>query len=47
MVSLRGGREPRGAPGPVVHDKDNDVEGKLFIGGISWQTTEEGLRYVV
>ncbi|CAM9150697.1 unnamed protein product [Discosporangium mesarthrocarpum] len=26
-------------------DKDNDVEGKLFIGGISWQTTEEGLRY--
>ena len=25
-------------------DKDNDIEGKLFIGGISWQTTEEGLR---
>ena len=32
------------APGPAAHDKDNDVEGKLFIGGISWQTTEEGLR---
>ncbi|CAM9401905.1 unnamed protein product, partial [Hapterophycus canaliculatus] len=28
-----------------AHDKDNDVEGKLFIGGISWQTTEEGLRH--
>mmetsp|Transcript_5958 Transcript_5958/g.8969 ORF Transcript_5958/g.8969 Transcript_5958/m.8969 type:complete len:410 (-) Transcript_5958:107-1336(-) len=24
-------------------DRDDDIEGKLFIGGISWQTTEEGL----
>lgn len=47
MDSLRGGPQPPGAPGPVAHDKDNDVEGKLFIGGISWQTTEEGLRCVV
>lgn len=44
MDSLRGGSQAPGA-GPVAHDKDNDVEGKLFIGGISWQTTEEGLRY--
>lgn len=47
MDMLRG---TSSAPGPVAtvlitaHDKDNDVEGKLFIGGISWQTTEEGLR---
>lgn len=45
MDSLRGGPSGPGAAGPVAHDKDNDVEGKLFIGGISWQTTEEGLRY--
>lgn len=45
MDSLRGGPSGPGGPGPIAHDKDNDVEGKLFIGGISWQTTEEGLRY--
>lgn len=39
----QGGSQTPGA-GPAAHDKDNDVEGKLFIGGISWQTTEEGLR---
>lgn len=39
----QGGSHTAGA-GPAAHDKDNDVEGKLFIGGISWQTTEEGLR---
>jgi RNA recognition motif-containing protein len=33
-------------PGSAEVDKDNDIEGKLFIGGISWQTTEEGLRCV-
>jgi RNA recognition motif-containing protein len=33
-------------PGSAEIDKDNDIEGKLFIGGISWQTTEEGLRCV-
>lgn len=45
MESLRGGASSAsGAAGPAGHDKDNDVEGKLFIGGISWQTTEEGLR---
>lgn len=44
MDSLRGGPQAAGPAGPVAHDKDNDVEGKLFIGGISWQTTEEGLR---
>lgn len=41
--SNHGGSQTPGA-GPAAHDKDNDVEGKLFIGGISWQTTEEGLR---
>lgn len=45
MDSLRGGSHASGAGGSIAHDKDNDVEGKLFIGGISWQTTEEGLRY--
>lgn len=45
MEPLRGGgAAAAGASGPGMHDKDNDVEGKLFIGGISWQTTEEGLR---
>lgn len=43
--SNQGGPQAPGATGSVAHDKDNDVEGKLFIGGISWQTTEEGLRY--
>lgn len=43
--SNQGGSQAPGAAGSVAHDKDNDVEGKLFIGGISWQTTEEGLRY--
>jgi hypothetical protein len=29
------------------HDKpaEETYEGKIFIGGISWQTTEDGLRY--
>lgn len=44
MDSIRGGAQGPGAAGQAAHDKDNDVEGKLFIGGISWQTTEEGLR---
>lgn len=45
MESLRGGASSApGAVGPAAQDKDRDVEGKLFIGGISWQTTEEGLR---
>jgi len=45
LSSNQGGPQAA-APGPpsAAHDKDNDVEGKLFIGGISWQTTEEGLR---
>lgn len=50
MDTLRGGAPGTGPTGGSIggqHDKDNDVEGKLFIGGISWQTTEEGLRYVV
>lgn len=42
--SNQGGPQVPGVAGSVAHDKDNDVEGKLFIGGISWQTTEEGLR---
>lgn len=42
--SNQGGPQGPGVAGSVAHDKDNDVEGKLFIGGISWQTTEEGLR---
>lgn len=33
-----------GTSGSGTSDKDNDVEGKLFVGGISWQTTEDGLR---
>lgn len=49
MDMLRGGAPGTGPTGGSIvgqHDnKDNDVEGKLFIGGISWQTTEEGLRY--
>lgn len=51
MDPLRGsapGAGPAVGSGSMTaqHDKDNDVEGKLFIGGISWQTTEEGLRCV-
>lgn len=44
MESLHGGASS--APGNIgtAAHKDKDVEGKLFIGGISWQTTEEGLR---
>lgn len=34
-----------GASGSGTCDKDSGVEGKLFVGGISWQTTEDGLRY--
>lgn len=26
-------------------DADSDVAGKIFVGGLSWQTTIEGLRY--
>lgn len=25
-----------------LHD---DVEGKIFVGGLSWQTTEESMRF--
>lgn len=48
LSSNQGGPQAA-APGPAgaAHDKDNDVEGKLFIGGISWQTTEEGLRWLI
>lgn len=44
---LEGNVQPKeaGASGSGTSDKDNDVEGKLFVGGISWQTTEDGLRY--
>ena len=29
-----------------VSSQDNDdTVGKLFVGGLSWQTTEEGLRF--
>ena len=26
----------------ILHD---DVEGKIFVGGLSWQTTEESMRF--
>ena len=39
---INGVRE--GSPPSADLDKDEEVEGKLFIGGVSWQTTEEGLR---
>jgi hypothetical protein len=38
------------APAPSTTpelDRDNDVEGKVFVGGISWQTSEESLRCVL
>mmetsp|Transcript_8688 Transcript_8688/g.13347 ORF Transcript_8688/g.13347 Transcript_8688/m.13347 type:complete len:103 (+) Transcript_8688:80-388(+) len=26
-------------------ERSNDVTGKLFLGGVSWQTTEDGLKF--
>ena len=34
--------ENRANGGSGNHD---DVEGKIFVGGLSWQTTEESMRF--
>lgn len=36
------GDAPMGRGG--ISDGD-DIEGKIFVGGLSWATTEEGLRF--
>ena len=37
--------EPMNEGSPFPEDKtEEDVAGKIFIGGLSWQTTEENLR---
>ena len=33
------------ADGNLHHVNVDDVGGKVFVGGLSWQTTEEGLRF--
>ena len=33
----------RGSTSPNQTESSSDASGKLFIGGVSWQTTEEGL----
>jgi RNA recognition motif-containing protein len=35
---------PESVQDDIRNDQD-DVAGKIFIGGLSWQTTEETLRY--
>lgn len=37
-------QQPLETATPLSEDQD-DTAGKLFVGGLSWQTTEEGLRY--
>lgn len=32
-------------PGTGVSTTGSEVEGRLFVGGLSWQTTEESLRW--
>jgi RNA-binding protein Musashi len=27
------------------HGDVDNIDGKIFVGGLSWQTTEEGLKY--
>eukprot|EP00611_Tribonema_gayanum_P019239 TRINITY_DN3285_c0_g1_i3.p1 TRINITY_DN3285_c0_g1~~TRINITY_DN3285_c0_g1_i3.p1 ORF type:complete len:330 (+),score=99.60 TRINITY_DN3285_c0_g1_i3:118-1107(+) len=39
------GMQDMPVPGSDEIDKDSDVTGKLFVGGISWQTSEESLSY--
>eukprot|EP01036_Dinobryon_divergens_P012365 gene12365-16654_t len=34
-----------GMDGYGVDDSAESAGGKVFVGGLSWQTTEEGLRY--
>lgn len=37
--------EERGHEGGAHRDDEEDVQGKIFIGGLSWSTTEQTLRY--
>jgi RNA recognition motif-containing protein len=30
---------------PQTTPQHDDVEGKIFVGGLSWQTTEESMRF--
>jgi RNA recognition motif. (a.k.a. RRM, RBD, or RNP domain) len=36
------GDHQQGQHNGILHD---DVEGKIFVGGLSWQTTEESMRF--
>ena len=40
--SLNGQESKTNLNGMGNHD---DVEGKIFVGGLSWQTTEESMRF--
>eukprot|EP00596_Hydrurales_sp_CCMP1899_P007275 CAMPEP_0119051230 /NCGR_PEP_ID=MMETSP1177-20130426/72914_1 /TAXON_ID=2985 /ORGANISM="Ochromonas sp, Strain CCMP1899" /LENGTH=203 /DNA_ID=CAMNT_0007030361 /DNA_START=588 /DNA_END=1196 /DNA_ORIENTATION=- len=35
----------QGSGGDVSQIPHDDVEGKIFVGGLSWQTTEESMRF--
>mmetsp|Transcript_22173 Transcript_22173/g.28928 ORF Transcript_22173/g.28928 Transcript_22173/m.28928 type:complete len:155 (+) Transcript_22173:182-646(+) len=37
-------RTPSTSSGNLMGDSEGDAAGKLFVGGVSWQTTEVGLR---
>lgn len=40
QIGQQGYQDQRGRP--INHD---DIVGKIFVGGLSWQTTETSLRY--
>ena len=48
VFSRKGGRHDRdhhrGPPPGTMGDSEGDAQGKLFIGGVSWQTTEVAAR---
>lgn len=35
----------QGNGGDISQIPHDDVEGKIFVGGLSWQTTEESMRF--
>ena len=37
--------EGRNNAGPANGNQHDDIEGKIFVGGLSWQTTESSLRF--
>jgi len=36
--------QPQGEPVQYENEEEN-TDGKLFVGGLSWQTTDDGLKY--